>query len=792
MPRPRNPTGAAASSSTRMSESYLAASLPFSSRDSQNIAGGSTEGSESYVERLYEPSRRLSRRESDYMRSPVLPESPISNTRSHSLYSNSGASNQMRRASSVMHSDPERRLSRTQSWHGNRIERGRSPQSELLQFYESQQLARTSSEFLQELQAAAMRSQSQSDVHQDRRASSVARTSLPRTTSDLSFYAPTRRRSVIQTPGVATRPRRDDMLSVPDRSSSRKSQPVFGDDPFTFKPSSKASKHISMPPMPIGFVPLERAATPRESDYRQLGGMKFGSLKIMNGSPPSSPQDIIKQQRQQERESAPGLESSSAIVSDDLGIELNMARRKQRHSVIGSVTESRALASISGFKVNEKTLQPSSQQAETLDDLMPSPLSKVPSPLQGHLDRAVNDAALGKGRGAVSRTNSGFYSTTSSESSHRPSLKNDSGYSSNVSERSFLSSSNADEKGSTRSLQTQRRTLEQPAMATLLNADAIKKHSRVYKPFVRGERSSAATKDLARGATESTFEFGRSRAKREDKSYRLASSSFSHSHKMGASSATLNTIMSVDNLASSDNVAVSGHGLLEVSAGMGGDGSLKKRRSLRRVAEAATSRMSSLNLNRRKSAAGNMTPSATEKRKRATSLANGNISAAASGKSMPAAVISQSPKSPKVSNRDVRSSAVKGRASAPELRVAIPTPHVNRSTDHRPAHAAIQTPSPRTLRFRGVMDSGVPPPIPQQFRAPNFDTLPALAIPNNPPNWPLTQSQGSWDRTQPQGVPVGYATQRSPARHRVHESPISPRHSQATRHQHPTYRGVRI
>ncbi|UKZ71546.1 uncharacterized protein TrAtP1_012500 [Trichoderma atroviride] len=395
MPRPRNLTGAAASSSTRISESYLAASLPFSSRDSQNITGGSNEASEPYIERLYEPSRRLSRRESDYMRSPVLPESPISNTRSHSLYSNSGASNQMRRASSVMHSDPERRLSRTQSWHGNRMERGRSMQSELLQFYESQQLARTSSEFLQELQAAAMRSQS--DVHQDRRASSVASTSLARTTSDLSFYAPMRRRSVIQTPGVATRPRRGDMLSVPDRSSSRKSQPVFGDDPFTFQSSSKASKHISMPP--IGFAPLERAATPRESDYKQLGGMKFGSLKIMNGSPPSSPQDIIKQQRQQEHESRPGLESSSAIVSDDLGIELNMARRKQRHSVIGSVAESRALASISGFKVNEKSLQPSSKKEETLDDLMPSPLSKVPSPLQGYLNREVNDGALGKARG---------------------------------------------------------------------------------------------------------------------------------------------------------------------------------------------------------------------------------------------------------------------------------------------------------------------------------------------------------------------------------------------------------
>ncbi|GFP59347.1 hypothetical protein TASIC1_0013004200 [Trichoderma asperellum] len=272
-----------------------------------------------------------------------------------------------------MHSDPEQRLSRTQSWHGNRMDRGRSMQSELLQFYESQQLPRTSSEFLQELQAAAMKSQS--DAHQNRRASSIAGASL--------------------TPGVATRPRRDDLLSIPDRTSSRKSQPVFGDDSYTFKPSSKAPKHISMPPMPIGFAPLERAVTPQESDYKQLGGMKFGSLKIMNGSPPSSPQDIIKRQQQKERASGPGPESSSAIFSDDSGIELKMARRKQRHSVIGSVAESRALASISGFNLNGKSPQSSNKTADPLGDLMPSPLSKVPSTLQ-NLDSEENDGTSGK------------------------------------------------------------------------------------------------------------------------------------------------------------------------------------------------------------------------------------------------------------------------------------------------------------------------------------------------------------------------------------------------------------
>ncbi|KAM0256740.1 hypothetical protein ACHAQJ_004808 [Trichoderma viride] len=701
----------------------------------------------------------------------------------------------MRRTSSVMHSDPERRLSRTQSWHGNRMERARSMQSDLLQFYASQQMPRSSSEFLQELQAAAMNSQS--DPRQSRRASSIAGASLVRTTSDLSFYAPVRRRSVIQTPGVATRPRREDRLSVPDRSSSRKSQPVFGDDQYTFnKSSSKAPKHISMPPMPVGFAPLERAVTPRESDYRQLGGMKFGSLKIMNGSPPSSPPDKIQQQQHQ---FGSGTESSSAMVPDDSGLELNMARRKQRHTVIGPGAESRALASISGFNMSEKNSQPSNEKGQLLDDLMPSPLSKVPSPLLAYLDIEENEGISGKATGAIRRSNSGFGSTTSSESSQRPSLKTDSGYSSNASERSFLSSNNADDRGYIRQLQTRRRTLEQPTMTPILTADGIKKHSKLYRPFGRLERSSATTNDPAREAIESGSAFTRPKVKRHDKHNYLASSSCLPSHKMDASSATLNTIMSVDNLVSSDS-ALSSHSVPETDAGMDGSKSLKKRRSLRKVAEAATSRMSSLNLNRRKSTTGNVTSSSkadTEKRARAFSLVNGNLSAVANNnipysKSTPAATFSQPPKLP---NQEVKSSSLKDRASAPELRVAIPDhAPLNKSAENRSSYSNLGVPSPRTPRFRGVMDSGVPPPIPPRFRAPNFGALPAPSNPNNSPGWPFAQSQGSWDGAQLQreNVPVGQPMRRSPAGHRVSESPISPRHGQPTRSNHPTYRGVRI
>ncbi|KAL7795885.1 hypothetical protein V8C37DRAFT_373773 [Trichoderma ceciliae] len=788
LPRPQNLTGASASSSTRISESYLAASLPFSSRDSQCIASGGDATPEPYLERLYEPSRRLSRRESDYMRSPVLPESPITNTRSHSLYANSTASNQIRRASSVMHSDAERPLARTQSWHGNRMERGRSMQSELLQFYASQQLPRTSSEFLQELQAAAMNSQT--DMRQSRRSSSVVGASLARTTSDLSFYAPVRRRSVIQTPGVATRPRRDDMPSIPDRSSSRKSQLVFGDDPYTFKPSAKAPKHISMPSMPIGFGPLERAVTPCESDYKQLGGMKFGSLKIMNASPPLSPQDKIKQQQLES-----SAELSSGVVPDDSGIELNMARRKHRHTAIGSTAESPSLAFVSSFNLSEKNSRPSIQKVKPLDDLMPSPLSKAPSPpLLGYLDIEECEGASSKSTEGVRRSNSGFDSTTSSESSHRTSSKTDSGYSSNASERSFLGSKNIDDRSYFRQLQTRRRTLEQSTMTPIITADGIKKHGKLYRPFARLERNSATPNDTTKGAIDTGSAFTKPRTKRHEKHHYLASSSCLTSHKMDASSATLNTIMSVDNLVSSDSAPAS-HDIPVADAGIDGTKSLKKRRSLRKVAEAATSRMPSLSLSRRRSAAGNMTSSSKAdagKRKRAISLVSGNVSAVAnnngpySTNSVPA-THSQPPTLP---NRESKGSSLKDRASAPELRVAIPdSASLNRGAVDRSSYPTIGTPSPRTPRFRGVMDSGVPPPIPPQFRAPNFG-----ALPSNSAGWPLAQSQASWDGTQLQreNAQAGQPVWRNPAGHRVLRSPNSPRHDQPTHTNPPTYRGVYI
>ncbi|KAL5604854.1 uncharacterized protein BROUX77_005040 [Berkeleyomyces rouxiae] len=127
------------------------------------------------------------------------------------------------------------------------------------------------------------------DVSNDKATETISRVA-----SDLSFLAPSRRRSVAQTPGVATRgppsplfPQRPSHSADETRSfgqiESIESEPV----------------EIAMSAVPGQLTAdwqqetHERAATPCESHYMQLGGIKFGSLRIMNGSPDVSPRSSM-------------------------------------------------------------------------------------------------------------------------------------------------------------------------------------------------------------------------------------------------------------------------------------------------------------------------------------------------------------------------------------------------------------------------------------------------------------------------------------------------------------------
>lgn len=126
-----------------------------------------------------------------------------------------------------------------------------------------------------------------------------SRTSMP--------CIPMRRRSLIQTPGLATRPPPSNKLhefadglrsptsiaSILAGSADNQKEVCQPNMPSEANNSSarKVQKHLSLPNLPK-MKEQERSVTPCESDYQQLGGMKFGTLRITNASPvPSSHRD---------------------------------------------------------------------------------------------------------------------------------------------------------------------------------------------------------------------------------------------------------------------------------------------------------------------------------------------------------------------------------------------------------------------------------------------------------------------------------------------------------------------
>ncbi|XXH02689.1 Rho GTPase-activating protein [Hypoxylon texense] len=109
-------------------------------------------------------------------------------------------------------------------------------------------------------------------------------TLMTRANSEISLYTPMRRRSLMSTPGVATREVRPDpnsrgrtRYSLPSTPSRRESMESMG------------VGTISIPPVLISSDPIPRALTPCEAEYKQTGAFKLGTLRITNGSPARSP-----------------------------------------------------------------------------------------------------------------------------------------------------------------------------------------------------------------------------------------------------------------------------------------------------------------------------------------------------------------------------------------------------------------------------------------------------------------------------------------------------------------------
>lgn len=145
-----------------------------------------------------------------------------------------------------------------------------------------------------------------------------------RTQSETSLYAPARRRSIILTPGIATRsePR---TKSLKKNASFRNS---IGPSPVVSRQNSidsKIKRRQSLPVPGPSSALGGRSSTPTDFEYQQIGGMKFGSLHITNGAPAPSPANELTEAALmgiQTQEEAHGLHMSSGQMSNENHVQM--------------------------------------------------------------------------------------------------------------------------------------------------------------------------------------------------------------------------------------------------------------------------------------------------------------------------------------------------------------------------------------------------------------------------------------------------------------------------------------
>ncbi|GKT62306.1 proteophosphoglycan PPG4 [Colletotrichum tofieldiae] len=287
---------------------------------------------------------------------------------------------------------------------------------------------------------------------------------LPRANSEVSLYAPVRRRSMIQTPGLATRlpteypaSRRSSLRhSVPTTPAGGRSR--LNSIESSAYPIQPLSEYFSEPDYlpPPATEPVERALTPSDMDYRPLGAMKFGSLRITNGvaSPLPSP-DFEPQAKAEVREKSPGGNEEyfirdaelvkSGLDSKDVEITVSAVHASTALSPINTSflpVESRRQCSNSPLSPELQTTSKHSALEDELfeDDVQMEYSAEVltvrndPN-AKPSLERLRAEQSQ-KNSQAIVRTDSGVVASPTMEQP-KPLSKADSGYSSNVSLRSF-------------------------------------------------------------------------------------------------------------------------------------------------------------------------------------------------------------------------------------------------------------------------------------------------------------------------------------------------------------------
>ncbi|KAK7962168.1 uncharacterized protein PG986_002993 [Apiospora aurea] len=269
---------------------------------------------------------------------------------------------------------------------------------------------------------------------------------VPRASSDMSLYTPMRRRSLL-TPGLATRasptppvPRKSrNRYSMPSTPSRRDSFDGLEIGMFAMRPSS-AVQPESIP----------RAATPSDDEYAQTGAFKLGTLRITNGSPVTSPSSHVEA----ESSLASGIKKDQDYFQQpripELGAEPSKIEEGTLHAthltpgylpqicVSPIRLDEVKMEDVEGLQTTSKTTaveddlfeveQPDSPKAEVLDVRVDPSAKSHPRPKL---------AAGAKHSKDIGRSDSGVVASPTSECSQQSLSKADSGYSSNVSLRSF-------------------------------------------------------------------------------------------------------------------------------------------------------------------------------------------------------------------------------------------------------------------------------------------------------------------------------------------------------------------
>lgn len=115
---------------------------------------------------------------------------------------------------------------------------------------------------------------------------------ISRSHSEVSLHPPMRRRSMIQTPGVATRTRPNPSASKSTRASVRHSHPPTPNMSRQSSFDAREAAFLSLAPPRAALrvsEELPRVQTPKETDYSTTGAFKYGTLRITNGSPILTP-----------------------------------------------------------------------------------------------------------------------------------------------------------------------------------------------------------------------------------------------------------------------------------------------------------------------------------------------------------------------------------------------------------------------------------------------------------------------------------------------------------------------